>query len=150
MVEISIDAATKDTYENIVRLNGKWDVLMENLFFISQIDSIKILRCSFVVQNNNYKEMLAFAKLIYEKTIKRIENQKASSSTWVYFGKIAQWGHISDAKFKESSVWEPDHENYNDFVNEVNKLYAYEKSFHNMGFGGINIMSNFTDLIIQK
>jgi hypothetical protein len=150
MVEISIDAATKDTYENIVRLNGKWDVLMENLFFISQIDTISILRCSFVVQNNNYKEMLAFAKLIYEKTIERIKNQQHSYSTWVYFGKIAQWPHISDAKFKESSVWEPDHENYNDFVNEVNNLYAYEKSFDNMGFGGINIMSNFTDLIIQK
>lgn len=147
MVEISIDAATKDTYENIVRLNGKWDVLMENLVFISQIESIKILRCSFVVQKDNYKEMLPFAKLIYEQAIERIKNQQTSSSTWVYFGKIAQWGHITDAKFKDASVWDPEHENYNDFVNEVNKLYAYEKSFDNMGFGGINIMSNFTDLI---
>lgn len=150
MVEISMDAATKDTYENIVRLNGKWDVLMENLVFISQINTINTLRCSFVVQNNNYKEMLAFAKLIYEKTIERTENQTHPHSTWVYFAKIAQWPHITDAKFKELSVWEPDHANYNDFVEQVNALYEYEKSFDNMGFGGINIMSNFTDLIIQK
>lgn len=150
MVEISIDAATKDTYESKVRLNGQWDVLMQNLDFISEINSIQTLRCSFVVQHSNYKEMLGFAKLIYERMSNRIKNQNHSHSTWVYFGKIAQWPHITDEKFKELSVWEPEHENYNDFVNEVNNLYSYDKSFDNMGHGGINIMSNFTDLIIKK
>ena len=29
--EISIDAATKDTYENDVRIGGKWEVLLKNL-----------------------------------------------------------------------------------------------------------------------
>ena len=150
MVEISIDAATKDTYENKVRLNGDWDVLMNNLDFISEITTINILRCSFVVQNNNYKEMMSFAKLIYEKMKKRIRRQTHPSSTWVYFGKIAQWPHITDEKFKELCVWEKDHPNYEDFVNEVNLLYSYENSYDNKGMGGINIMSNFTDLIKEK
>lgn len=76
----------------------------------------------------------------------RIQNQLDSDSTWVYFGKIAQWPHISDENFKKLSVWNTEHENYDDFVDEVNKLYSFGKTFENMGFGGINIQSNFTNL----
>jgi len=149
-VEISIDAATKETYENKVRLNGNWDILMKNLEFISEIKTINTLRCSFVVQNNNYKEMTLFAKLIYQKMFNRIHDQPHSDSTWVYFGKIAQWPHISDENFKKLSVWNTEHENYDDFVDEVNKLYSFGKTFENMGFGGINIQSNFTNLVKRK
>ena len=141
-VEISIDAATRDTYENKVRLNGKWDILMDNLDFISSIQTIKLLRCSFVTQLDNYKEMREFAELIYEKFQKRIENNEGNWwQTIVYFGKIFQWSHIDDIIFKHKSVSNISHENYDDFVNEVNRLYKFNK---------IDIQSNFTDLIKKK
>ena len=38
--EVSIDA-TKDTYENKTRIGGKWDILLENLKFITNIKTIE-------------------------------------------------------------------------------------------------------------
>ena len=35
--EISIDSASKDIYENKVRLGGKWDDLIENLKYIATL-----------------------------------------------------------------------------------------------------------------
>lgn len=140
-VEISIDAATKDTYENKVRLNGNWDVLMDNLDFISSIPTIQNLRCSFVTQLDNYKEMREFAELIYNKFKHRIEKQGYPEATLVYFGKIFQWTHMDSESFIQKSVWNEDHEYYEDFVNEVNRLYEFDKIF---------IQSNFTDLLRDK
>jgi hypothetical protein len=137
-VEISIDAATKDTYENKVRLNGNWDVLMKNLEFISTIPTIRNLRCSFVTQLDNYKEMREFAELIYSKFKDRIETFENKQATLVYFGKIYQWNHMTTEIFNKKAVWETSHEKYNDFVNEVNRLYEFDKIF---------IQSNFTDLL---
>lgn len=140
-VEISIDAATRDTYENKVRLGGNWDILMENLDFIASIPTIQNLRCSFVTQLDNYKEMREFAELIYKKFENRISKQNYPEATLVYFGKIYQWTHMDFTSFKEKAIWMQDHEKYNDFVDEVNRLYEFDKIF---------IQSNFTDLLRSK
>ena len=140
-VEISIDAATKETYEKKTRLGGNWDVLMENLDFIGTIPTIRNLRCSFVTQLDNFHEMRQFAELIYSKFKKRMETQSYPEATLVYFGKIYQWGHITDEVFAKKSIWRPDHEKYNEFVEEVNRLYEFDKIF---------IQSNFTDLLRTK
>jgi hypothetical protein len=137
-VEISIDAATKDTYENKTRIGGNWEVLMENLDFISTIPTIQNLRCSFVTQLDNYKEMREFAELIYKKFENRIQKQQYSEATLVYFGKIYQWTHMDYESFKHKAVWMEDHNEYHNFVDEVNRLYKFNK---------IYIQSNFTDLI---
>lgn len=137
-VEISIDAATKDTYENKTRIGGNWEVLMENLDFISTIPTIQNLRCSFVTQLDNYKEMKEFAELIYKKFENRIQKQQYSEATLVYFGKIYQWTHMDYESFKHKAVWMEDHNEYHNFVDEVNRLYKFNK---------IYIQSNFTDLI---
>ena len=50
--EISIDAATKDTYENKTRIGGDWDELINNLKFISTLPNLKKIKPSFVVQNH--------------------------------------------------------------------------------------------------
>jgi hypothetical protein len=122
-------------------LGGEWDVLMENLDFISTIPTIRNLRCSFVTQIDNYKEMREFAELIYNKFKNRIETFENKQATLVYFGKIYKWNHMSDEVFKNKAVWETDHEHYNNFVNEVNRLYEFNKIF---------IQSNFTDLLRDK
>ena len=40
VIEISIDAANKETYEKKTRINGQWDVLIENLKFLATQDNI--------------------------------------------------------------------------------------------------------------
>ena len=139
-VEISIDAASKDVYENKVRLGGNWNTLLENLNFISTLDSIEFLRFSFVVQNDNFTQMYDFANLIYTICKHRIEKQNIFQQTSVYFSKIADWGHLGPSKFEEKAVWKESHTNYNSFVKEIQNLYKFKDKIY--------IQSNFTDLLV--
>jgi len=64
-IDVSIDAASKSTYEKI-RRGGNWDVLMKNLNFISRLKKrreIERFILNFVVMKSNYNEIKAFVKL---------------------------------------------------------------------------------------
>jgi len=115
--EISIDAATKETYENEVRLRGNWDKLINNLNFIVKIPSIRRLRFSFVVQTKNYKEMYQFYELITDLTKdsgKRIE---------ILFNGISDWGaYPTKEDFLKEEIHNPIHPLYDDFLNELEKI----------------------------
>jgi organic radical activating enzyme len=128
--EISIDAATKDTYENKVRLGGNWDKLITNLKFISTIKSLKKIKTSFVVQKSNYKEMSLFVELM--ENIFGNKNQ-------IFFNKIINWGTFSEEDFKDVKIWERIHKEHNNFIDELLKIT--NKS---------NISHNFFDLINTK
>jgi len=124
-IEISIDASTKDTYENKVRLRGKWDTLLDNLNFISTIDTIHSITTSFVTQKDNYKEMEDFVNLCQS-----IFNGKAS--LFIQFYKIADWGALPQDILLDKQVWRKEHPEYGEFRKEVEKLKKYE-----------NVISNF-------
>ena len=121
--EISIDAATKETYETQTRLGGNWDVLINNLKFISTIETIRYVKPSFVVQDCNYKEMKPFLDLM-----KSIFGKKAH----VFFGKINNWGTFSAGVFNMKKVWDSSHPEFNTFVDEFNKVCIDSQVFHNM------------------
>jgi sulfatase maturation enzyme AslB (radical SAM superfamily) len=119
-IEISIDAATKETYE-IVRRGGDWDVLMDNLKFISTLP-ITDITLSMVVQNNNYMEMEDFYKLmtsIFKKNGK------------VFFKKITNWNTFSDAEFKLKEIHNPLHPEFNMFLLQLQKINNKFNSVHN-------------------
>jgi len=64
-INISIDAATKETYEK-TRIGGKWKVLQENLRMLSQLrqkGKFKHFQINMVVMKSNYREMKQFARL---------------------------------------------------------------------------------------
>jgi hypothetical protein len=126
MAEISIDAATQDTYENKTRLGGKWDVLMANLEFIKTIDTIYTIIFSFVVQQNNFREMEAFILLI------RGLFKDSKIKTVIQLQKVVQWPSISDERYKQMKIWEPTNPEYNDFVIELAKIKKYEDILHNL------------------
>lgn len=136
--EISIDAATKYTYENVTRLNGDWDKLMNNLKFIISLDSITCLRFSFVVQNKNYKEIIPFIELIYELNKERIRKFGEWSSV-IYFSKVDDWYVMPPQEFDEYAVWKDSHQNYNEFLEEIKKIKNYKNK--------ITIQTNFNELI---
>jgi organic radical activating enzyme len=121
--EISIDAATKDTYENKVRVGGNWDELIENLKFINTIKSLKSIKTSFVVQQKNYKEMKLFYDLMYS-----IFGEKVN----VFFGKITNWGTFSEEDFLLEQIWNESHSEYNEFIKEVNSFMPNNYSWSNL------------------
>lgn len=119
--EISIDAGTKDTYENKTRLGGKWDTLINNLEFISTLPiSVKT---SFVVQDTNYTEMETFYKLMYSIFGKKVN---------VFFGKITNWGTFTEGEFKLKQVWDIEHPEHTLFKREFNKIWKNTNLFHNL------------------
>jgi len=136
-VEISIDAGTKDTYENKTRLGGKWDTLMENLKFISTIKSIELLRISFIVQRDNYSEMAECARIMIDIFKERILKSGLKEHTTLFFGRIAKWDHMTDKDLEEKDVANPTHPKHKDFIKSLKEVYTYEDKIY--------IQSNLTD-----
>lgn len=125
--EISIDAATKETYENEVRLRGNWDKLMDNLEFITTIPTLKRIRFSFVTQTRNYKEILPFYEMIQNLTKgkgKKIE---------ILYNAITDWGaYPTKEDFLKEEIHNPNHPLYEDFLEEIKKIQNLDV-YHNFG-----------------
>jgi MoaA/NifB/PqqE/SkfB family radical SAM enzyme len=125
--EISIDAATKETYETKTRIGGNWNVLHENLNFITKIPTIKGYIFSFVVQDTNYKEMYDFYKMI-----KSYMDNRESKVKWeIRTNVISDWGTFSEAEFKIKNVANPEHSEHNLFLLELDKVKNIPNVLHN-------------------
>ena len=121
--EISIDSATKETYENKVRLNGNWDELIENLNFISTIPTLKSVKLSFVVQKHNYREMKDFHDLMIS-----IFGNKAN----IFYNKINNWGTFTEEEIMDHQVWKPSHPEHQEFLKELNKVIPRDAVWSNL------------------
>jgi organic radical activating enzyme len=121
--EISIDAATKDTYENKTRIGGNWETLINNLNFISTIDTIHRFKCSFVVQKSNYKEMQGFVELI-----KSIFGSKGT----VFFCRLQNWNSYTPNEYVNQEINNQSHPEFNLFVEEFNKVCYDDYVRHNL------------------
>jgi molybdenum cofactor biosynthesis enzyme MoaA len=107
-LRISFDAATADTYHR-VRVNGVWSNLLENVRWVMDLvnrtsASVKIT-ADFVVQEDNYKEIPAFAHLCNELGIENINYQKM----W-------NWDTWPAEELRRRSVWHEEHEKYSEVV----------------------------------
>lgn len=121
--EISIDAGSKNTYENITRLGGNWENLLNNLEFIREIPKLTYVKTSFVVQDTNYNEMSTFLELM-----KSIFGKKVH----VFFGKVTNWGTFNEGEFKIKKVWDTEHPEYHKLQVEFEKVWRDPQVFHNM------------------
>ena len=74
---------------------------------------------SFVVQDENYKEIIEFEKL--KDKLKNIPNLRT------HYHKITQWGHMTDKVFEQKAVWKKGHKNYghNKYQENYIKLYDF-------------------------
>jgi wyosine [tRNA(Phe)-imidazoG37] synthetase (radical SAM superfamily) len=130
--EISIDASTKETYEQI-RVGGNWDILYKNLQFIfTKIPNLDFVRLTFVVQNNNYMEMVEFVQMA--DYLQKLNNMK----TEVNFIHINNWGTFTESQFKIKNVIDSGHPEYNMFMNESIKLKELKNDYLNL-----QIFTNF-------
>ncbi len=90
---VSIDGATKDTYEKL-RLGGRWEKILEALECMAEQKLKHGFRfiLHFVVQKENYHEM---------ETIIDLGEQFGADRVWL--NKIEDWGTIAD--FDSHNIW---------------------------------------------
>jgi len=115
--KISFDAGTPETYA-ITRRGGDWDKLIESCEYIIKwkqkyYSSMDIV-ANFVVQNNNYKDILKYVELTKQLGFDEIS-----------FQKVVDWGRWTDPKtgintFVEHAVWMPDHPNHAELLQILN------------------------------
>lgn len=101
--EISIDAGSPETYA-INRRGGDWNKLMQNLEFISTLKELKRIRVSFVVQQNNWREMKDFVARF------------RAYGFIVSFSKLIDWGTWPKEELHQRQVHRPDHPEHKEFV----------------------------------
>lgn len=104
-LHLSIDAATKNTYE-IVRKPGKWENLLNNLDLIKR-HRLKAT-ASFVVQVDNFKEMPQFVDFCN------------SYDMIPQFAPLNDWG--SWHNFNEHVVHDPESTYYNEFQQIISNM----------------------------
>ena len=121
-LEISIDAATEETYK-ITRRGGDWNTLMKNFKFINTIDTIETIIFSFVVQNDNYKEILKLHELK-----EKFKNKKVK----IQYYKVLNWGNQSDDEYDERAVWKESHPNYFEFKKIWDEMLSTTNSLHTL------------------
>ncbi len=127
--EISIDAGTKETYETKTRIGGKWDVLLENLEFITTIDTIKFFSFSFVVQDSNFREMKQF----YDMITTYMKDSKSKFD--VFYNAIVNWGTYSKEEYLEKNVTNPNHKDHEEFLqvlDEMKDLPFFTNNFNHL------------------
>jgi hypothetical protein len=99
-VQVSIDAATGETYEKL-RLGGSFDTLMRNLRFLSDLrrrGEIGEFIISFVVNAVNLREMKAFATMGFELGCDQIA-----------FSYMSDWLSLDEEEYRELAVHVPSH-----------------------------------------
>lgn len=92
-IDISVDAATKETYEKI-RRGGSWDTLQENLNFLKTLN--KQHTFCFVIQQDNYTQIWDF----YVKF-----KEMFGFGTKILYQQVFNWGRISEEEFKRQDVF---------------------------------------------
>ena len=113
--DISVDAGTKETYEQKTRLGGDWELLLTNCDFLNSItNNYKNFEIaySFVAQVENYKEMPVFAKLFLD----RYDN-----ADQLFFKKVNDWDTWNEEEFEQRAIWKtthPDHEQFLDVLKD--------------------------------
>ena len=98
----SIHAATKESYEKIV-INGNFAKVWKNVEWLSlqkKLGIIKVMEIGFCVHSLNFHEM----KMFLEKAI----SLDVNALFWLY----QPWGARMDQKYKDYSVWDKNHPQY--------------------------------------
>jgi MoaA/NifB/PqqE/SkfB family radical SAM enzyme len=108
IIAISVDAATKETYE-LIRRGGNFDTLVKNLWFLSNLRK-KGFNFSFIirmiVQKKNFTEMKKFVELGF-----------ALGVDSVVFSVIQNWGTFSTQEYIKQAVHLKENEFYPDLCN---------------------------------
>jgi len=109
-INISIDGATKDTYEKL-RRGGQWEKLLENLEFIKQYHQQFTIKFHMVVQRDNWQEMNQMLELADQYQAHEVQ-----------FNKINNWN-----TYENFDLYRAPEQN-EQFRQELNKVEQHPKA----------------------
>ena len=92
-LHVSIDAATKEVYED-VRRGSRWEILCRNMEYASELrrkDELEEFAIFFVVQQRNINDMRKFVEL-----------GKKWNCDRVYFGRVLNYGTYSEDEYRNN------------------------------------------------
>ena len=125
-VRISIDAASKETFEQLRRL-GKYEVFVENMRFLSRLRSsgaIPQLKFSFTYQLDNFREMPAFVEFCAQ--------MNADFAIFERLQNIA----FTHEEFRRKAVHQPDHPLYAEFIEVIkDPIFRTKRAWHDFDYG---------------
>jgi hypothetical protein len=105
-VSISVDASTAETYQK--NRGGSWPVLWDNVEFVNRRlrrpGRPFIFYMRFVVQANNFREMIPFVELAF---------RHRANEVFVWY--LRNWNAFSDAEYLSRAVHLPGHPDYAEF-----------------------------------
>ena len=107
VLSVSIDAARAESYEKL-RRPGKWSTLMSNLEFIAGMrrsGQIRQFWINFVVQKENFREMLDFVELGARLGVDKI-----------WFQRVTNYGAYDEATFADVDVTSPEHPEHAELI----------------------------------
>jgi wyosine [tRNA(Phe)-imidazoG37] synthetase (radical SAM superfamily) len=128
ILDISLDAGTKDTYENVTRLGGVWEILLDNIKFIIGLTDIKReFVFSFVVSEYNFKEMAMAVELIDNITHNMYGTKQINFRQHVYW----ESGAFSQEKVNKIGVFNPSHSQHAEFLEQLKIVDKHPHVNHN-------------------
>ena len=126
--DISFDAGTKDTYENVTRLGGIWELLINNIKFLVNLKDIKRhFIFSYVVSEYNFKEMTQAMEIIDDITKDMIGTFTINFRQHVYWSS----GAFTPEHVTAISVFEPSHLQHKEFLEQLEIINTHPQVSHN-------------------
>ena len=119
LIDISLDAATKETHEKI-RLGSNWNKVIDNIKWLLELPNRPKIIANFTVQNDNFREIIKFKELIIDEL----------GLDDIVYTLYDQWSHITDKIYAQNAVHVPTHPNhieYKDIIKNIPKeLYFWK------------------------
>lgn len=131
---ISIDAGSKEVYEN-VRRGGKWDILMENFDFLEKLKKTREVSLNFALQKNNYKDVFNFIDVCDKYSFNGNIHQLDDWGTWNFDSVLNPdaWT-IKNGTFLENDVLNKKHPEHNECVNIIKQSMEIAKTNRKIRF----------------
>jgi molybdenum cofactor biosynthesis enzyme MoaA len=118
-IDVSIDAATKETYEAI-RIGASWNRLCDNLLFMSQLRQtgvVDMLTFNFVVSVRNFREIPQFLHMA-----------EKYGADMVVMTALQDWGNGMRYNFEKEAVHLLNHPLHGEFINTIQSVREKEHS----------------------
>jgi MoaA/NifB/PqqE/SkfB family radical SAM enzyme len=125
---ISVDAGSSEVYER-VRCGGRWDILLENFDFLSELKKNHLVTLNFAVQKNNYKDLSNFLDVCNKYSFAANVHQLDDWGTWnsSAVSNPDAWT-IKNGTILDHDVLRKTHPEYNECVTVVKSAIETNKN----------------------
>jgi hypothetical protein len=131
---ISVDAGSAEVYKN-VRRGGRWDILLENFDFLSELKKNNLVSLNFAIQKSNYKDLFNFLELCKQYSFKACVHQLDDWGTWNSTTTLTPdaWT-VQNGTFLDHDVLRKSHPEYNQCADIVNSAIETNKNNGKINF----------------